>query len=97
MVFGGALFFTVFNWLIVKIIYVKNIGKFDGCISMSEIMGRLYGNIGHHLTSVALIAKSIGFTAIQVTAMGYLFHFFFGINYFGLYCRLYQLLMFSDY
>ena len=81
LVFGGALFFTVFNWWIVKVVYAKNIGKFDGCISMSEIMGRLYGDIGHYLTSIALIVKSIGFTAVQVTAMGYLFHFFFGFTY----------------
>ena len=81
LVYALAILFTPFNWLIVRNIYAKNIGKFRGCISMSEIMGRLYGNIGLNLTNIVLVLKAIGFTAVQITAIGYLFNYFFNFTY----------------
>lgn len=81
LLYGLALFFTPLNWLLVKNIYAKNIGQFKSCISMSEIMQKLYGNCGSYITSFILISKSIGVMVISVTAMGYLFNYFFGLDY----------------
>ncbi|MSO14253.1 sodium:solute symporter family transporter [Rickettsiales endosymbiont of Trichoplax sp. H2] len=75
--YGLALLFTSFNWLLVKNIYAKNIGQFKGCITMSEIMQKLYGNYGSYITSFILISKCIGAIAVSVTAVGLLFNYFF--------------------
>ena len=81
ILYAIPILFTPFNWFIVKSIYAKRISKFHDCISMSEIMYKLYGNIGLNLTNVVLILQAIGFTAVQVTAVGYLFNYFFNFTY----------------
>ena len=81
LIFGLALLFVPFNWLLVKNIYAKNIDQFKGCISMSEIMQKLYGNCGNYITSFILTIVSIGFISISVTAVGLLFNYFFGFDY----------------
>jgi len=82
MVFAGALFFMPVAWILVKNIFAKNIGNFEGCISISEIMHRLYGKSGLIVTNIITVIFSIGIVAVQVTAIGYLFNFFFNISYF---------------
>ena len=81
LVFAIAMFFMPFNWLIIKNIYAKNIDKFKGCISISEMMGSLYGNVGLYFTSLISLITAIVFVAIQVTAIGYLFNYFFNFTY----------------
>ncbi len=44
-------------------------------------MGKLYGNIGYHVANVILIVTAIGCVAVQVTAIGYLFNYFFNLTY----------------
>ena len=41
LIYALALFFAPLNWLLVKNIYAKN-KQFKGCISISEIMKKLY-------------------------------------------------------
>ncbi|MFQ3307100.1 MAG: Na+/proline symporter/signal transduction histidine kinase [Candidatus Midichloriaceae bacterium] len=81
LVFAISLFFMPLNWLIIKLIYAKNIDKFNSCISISEIMEKLYGNIGSYITSIVSLITAIVFIAIQVTAIGYLFNYFFNLTY----------------
>lgn len=81
LLYAIPLLFTSFNWFIVKNIYAKRVNKFHDCISMSEIMYKLYGNVGLNLTNIVLVLRTIGFIAIQVTAIGYLFNYFFNFPY----------------
>jgi SSS family solute:Na+ symporter len=81
LVYALALFCLPLNWLIVRNVYAKNIHLFKDCISISEIMASLYGNLGHNITNVIIVTKSIGFLSIQVTAIGYLFNYFFDFSY----------------
>ena len=81
LVFGAAILFIPLNWLIVKNIYAKNINRFDGCISMSEIMEKLYGNCGSIISSIIIIITAIGILSIQVTAVAYLFQYFLNLSY----------------
>ena len=71
------------NWTIVKFVYAKNIWRFDGCISMSEIMERLYGNLGKNMTNIAALLNGIGILTIQAVAIGLLLQYFFSISYFS--------------
>lgn len=81
LVFGAAILFIPLNWIIVKNIYAKNISRFDGCISMSEIMEKLYGNCGSIVSSIIIIITAVGILAIQVTAIAYLFQYFLDLSY----------------
>ena len=82
MVFAVALFLMPVAWIVVRNIFAKNIGNFEGCISISGIMHRLYGKSGLIVTNIITVMVSIGVVAVQVTAIGYLFNFFFNISYF---------------
>ena len=67
-------------WIITSWIFTKNIERFSGCLSISEIIFRLYGSPGRWVTSIAAIVMDIGFVAAQASAIGYIFHYFFGIS-----------------
>lgn len=67
-------------WLIMGFIYGKNIDQFRGCLSVSDIMERLYGKIGRWVTNICAIALSIGMVAVQALAVGYIFNYFLGIS-----------------
>ena len=75
-----CLLFQPVFWLITSWIFTRNIEKFAGCLSISEIMFRLYGAPGRWVTSIAAIIVSLGIIAAQASAIGYVFHYFFGIS-----------------
>ena len=62
-------------------LFVKNIDKFSKHITLSSIMFELYGNVGGWTTNVCVLVASISALAIEVTAIGYLFEYFFGLDY----------------
>ena len=67
-------------WFITAWVFARNIERFSGCLSISEIMFRLYGSPGRWVTSIAAIILSIGIIAAQASAIGYVFHYFFDIS-----------------
>ena len=66
-------------WFLMLKIYGENIDQFRGCLSMSDIMGKLYGAAGKWVTNIASILMAIGIIAVEVLAMGYIFNYFLGI------------------
>ena len=84
-VYELGIFFTItillapFFWLITARLYGKNIDQFIGCISISDIMDKLYGAAGRWITNITAIPISIVVVATQSTAMGCLLHYFFSI------------------
>ena len=71
VIFAVPFFFMPLNWLLVKYIYARNIWRFKGCISMSEIMQKLYGDWGRYVTNIAALVNGIGILTIQAVAWGY--------------------------
>lgn len=69
----------LFMWLVTMKIYAGNIDQFAGCMSVSDIMGRLYGKAGRWVTNITAVFLSIAVVTLQSTAMGYLLHYFFSI------------------
>lgn len=67
-------------WIISAKIFSKRIGKFIGCVSISDIMEKLYGTSGKWITNVASLCISIGSIAIQISALSYMFEYFLGIE-----------------
>lgn len=76
---AGSLFIPV-CWLLAARIYSPNIGQFSDCISVSQVMFKLYGSSGRWVTNIAAITMSIGILAAQALAIGYVFHYFFGVD-----------------
>lgn len=64
-------------WIIASKIFGENIDKFRGCLSISDIMEKLYGQIGRWITNIAALLFSIGLIAVQAAALGHMFNYFF--------------------
>jgi Na+/proline symporter/signal transduction histidine kinase len=71
--------FEVFSWFITARIFGRNIDKFRGYISLSEIMDYLYGASAGWITSIVSLIQAIGGVTVQVTATGYIFYYFLNI------------------
>lgn len=64
------------------VIAPKVLQNFSDKISIGEIMGDLYGKSGQAMSGVANVLFSIGYVAVQVSAIGYICNLFFGIPHF---------------
>ena len=62
-------------------IFGKNIDQFNGCLSISDVMGKLYGETGRWITNTAAMVLSFGAVGIQVLATGYIFNYFLGMSH----------------
>lgn len=86
-IFGiSALFACFFQFFSlaghVKFIAPRVLGEFSDAISIGEIVGRLYGKVGRILSGISLLLYSFGYVAIQVSSLGYVFHWLCGIPFF---------------
>mgnify|MGYP001156437826 CR=1 FL=1 len=64
------------------IIAPKIIKDFSDKISIGEIIGALYGKIGQVMCGIANMLFSIGYVAVQVSAIGYICNLLLGIPHF---------------
>ncbi len=83
LIFAVGILVEPIFWLITAKVYAKNIAIFKkaGCMSVSDIMGVLYGKAGKWVTNIFSVFLSIGVVAAQIAATGYLFNYFFGISH----------------
>jgi Na+/proline symporter len=83
LLFAIAMLAQPIFWIVTAKIFVGNIGIFKkaGCMSVSDIMGFLYGKAGRWVTNIFAILLSIGVIAMQIGAIGYLFNYFLGISH----------------
>ena len=79
--FAVVCFFSPLLWLIMVQIFGKNIDQFNGCLSISDVMGKLYGETGRWITNTAAMVLSFGAVGIQVLATGYIFNYFLGMSH----------------
>lgn len=80
LLFALAVLARPFKWLVWEQIIANNIDQFRGCLSLNEIMFRLYGKAGRTVTNVAWIMGAIASIAAQTTAAGFLLNYFLGIS-----------------
>ncbi len=80
--FASTLILSPIFWFITAKIFAGNIDKFKDCISLTDIMRKLYGVPGQWLTVFASLVDSLGSVAVQLMAIGYLFNYLFGIDTF---------------
>lgn len=65
-----------------KFIAPRILKEFGDALSASEIIGRLYGRAGRMISGVSLMLYSFGYISIQVSSMGYIFHWLCGLEFF---------------
>ncbi len=83
LIFAIAIMFQPLFWVITAKIFSGNAHKFKkaGCISISDIMKLLYGDLGKWVTNVLSVLLSVGVIAVQIAVIGYLFNYFLGISH----------------
>lgn len=81
MIFALATAFEPLAWITTAKIFSRNIEYFKskGCLSISDIMDVLYGNVGKWTSNILSIALSVGVLAIQIKALGYISEYFLGL------------------
>lgn len=62
-------------WILTGYILSRNIDKLSGCISIADVMQKVYGGISGKITTIAGIAVSIGMLTVQFTAILSIFLF----------------------
>lgn len=80
IIFAASQLLKPLFWIIMGYIYANNIAKFKDCYSISDIMGKLYGNTAKWITNIGSIILAIGITSIQITAIGHLMTYCLGIS-----------------
>ncbi|WP_339051920.1 sodium:solute symporter family transporter [Candidatus Lariskella endosymbiont of Epinotia ramella] len=73
------LFLSPIAWLMMAQVYGKNISKFHGCLSISDIMERLYGKAGKWVTNIVTLSLAVVVTTTQSTAIGVIANYYFAI------------------
>lgn len=68
------------HWLLEARIFANKIERFSDCITISQVMFKLYGNKARWITSITTVIVGIAAIAAQATATGLIFHYFFGIS-----------------
>ncbi len=83
LIFAIAVLAEPLIWLVTAKVFARNIDVFKkaGCMSVSDVMGFLYGKPGKWLTNILAIFFSIGVISMQVGAIGYLFNYFLGVSH----------------
>lgn len=76
IIYAIPFLFSPVLWLITGRVFANVVEKFPGCISLTDIMQKLYGAPGRWVTAFASIILSIGVTAAQYSALGFLFEHF---------------------
>ena len=83
-------------WFIMLKVYAEHIEQFRGCLSISDIMQKLYGTTGRWVTNVAAVLMGIGAVASQAAAMGYVLNYFLDLPYTqSLYISLFIMVVYS--
>jgi SSS family solute:Na+ symporter len=74
-------FFAFIYWILMSIIFARDLSRFERFISLSEIMSYLYGKFAGFVSSGIIVINAIGTVASQITAIGHLGNYFFGFEY----------------
>ncbi|KIE05322.1 hypothetical protein NF27_DT00960 [Candidatus Jidaibacter acanthamoeba] len=67
-------------WLITSKVIARNIIRFKECMTLGEIMHKLYGPPGRWVMALASTMYSFGTIAAQALALGLVFNYFLGIE-----------------
>jgi SSS family solute:Na+ symporter len=71
----------IFYGFIIASVVAPRIDKYKGCISIGDMIGKSYGKTPKIITGVAGTLKSITSLGAQASAIGYVFHYFLGLEH----------------
>lgn len=79
MVYIIATLLKPMSWVLAGYIYSRR--KIVGCLTLPEIMEKFYGGKIRYIVSICVVITSIGFLAVQLTALANIISYC-GVNYF---------------
>ncbi|MFN5382292.1 MAG: sodium:solute symporter, partial [Alphaproteobacteria bacterium] len=84
LILAVSIMFEPLFWFITAKVFAGNINTFKkaGCMSVSDIMGFLYGKQGKWAANILSILFGMSLIGTQVLAIGYLFNYFLGLSHF---------------
>lgn len=81
---GVFFYFVILGDMIDQLLQAKfiapNIDKFHDCISVGDIIGKIYGKKAKIITGISGILSLVAILAAQIAAIGQIFHYFLGIT-----------------
>ena len=81
LIYGIPLLLSFILWFIQAKVFIKNIYRFKDCITISDIMYKLYGKVGLIICNISAILVTIGILAMQAIALALIFEEFFPFSY----------------
>lgn len=82
LVFFMIIFGEIVSQFITAQIIVPNLIKYHDCITIGEVIGKLYNKDLRKMAGFTSLFVTIGFVGAQIMALAYIFEFFYNINYF---------------
>ena len=73
-------FASAFSKLLTAQFIAPHMAKFNGCISVGDMMERMYGKPGKIIAGICGSILELGFVGAQAAVMGHLFNEFLGID-----------------
>ena len=81
LIYGIPLLLSFILWFVHAKVFVSNIYRFQDCITISDIMYKLYGKVGLIICNISSIIVTIGILAMQAIAIALIFEEFFPFSY----------------
>lgn len=81
LLYAAPQFFAFIYWILMSVIFARDLSRFEKFISLSEIMSYLYGKFAGFVSSGIIVINAIGTVACQITAIGHLGDYFFDFDY----------------
>ena len=81
LTYGIPLLLSFILWFVHAKVFVKNIYRFKDCITISDIMYKLYGNLGLIICNISSILVTIGILSMQAIAIALIFEEFFQFDF----------------
>lgn len=67
-------------WALSIFVIAPGINKFKDCLTISDVMGKLYGRTGEIVSAFLVVIGCIGALSVQALVLGKVFHYFLGIS-----------------
>ncbi|MFN8833289.1 MAG: sodium:solute symporter family transporter, partial [Alphaproteobacteria bacterium] len=80
-VYGATALLAPVIWIFNAWIFADHIERFEKCISLSDIMEKLYGKLARKITVFLSVFDCIGAVAMQVSALSFLSSYLFGVHH----------------
>ncbi|MBS0236709.1 MAG: hypothetical protein JSS50_05170 [Proteobacteria bacterium] len=77
--FAVAVLVNPIKWLFTIHVFGKNIESFYDCLTLGDVMEKLYGSTGRYVSAIVTVLSTMSTISAQAIALGYLMNYFLGL------------------